>query len=78
MLSSGRHKSNAHSPSRYYSAAVLAFLHRKMALQELIKLSLGKYVSLERALGSLDLFVLRDRFGDLEDVRWYIAKCQGG
>lgn len=53
---------------RYYSNAVLDHLHRSKALEEWWKLGRGEGVSLERALGSFDLFVLHDQSGDLLEV----------
>lgn len=54
---------------RYYANAVLDHLHRSEALVEWGKIAKGETVPLERALGSFDLFVLHDQFGDLEEVR---------
>ena len=53
---------------RYYSDAVLGFLHRKMAIQEWAKLKDGVSVSLERALTAYNLLVLHDREEDFDDV----------
>ncbi|KZF26066.1 hemimethylated DNA binding domain-containing protein [Xylona heveae TC161] len=53
---------------RYYSSAVLGCLHRNIAIQEWCKLKEGQHVTLDRALGAFDMFVLEDREGDLEDV----------
>ena len=50
---------------RYYATAVLDYVHRSEALAEWSRLAKGENVSLERALGSFDLFVLHDRYGDL-------------
>lgn len=60
---------------RFYSASVLGFLHRKIAIQELFKLGQGEDIPLERALGGLDMFVLQDRDGDLDDVGSHVAGC---
>ena len=42
-----------------------------MAIQEWSDLSQGKDVSLERALGAYDMFVLHDREGDYDEVCRY-------
>jgi hypothetical protein len=55
--------------SRYFSDAVLGCLHRTIAVLEWNKLKNGEHVSLERALGAYDMFVLHDREGDFDDVR---------
>ena len=39
-----------------------------MAIQEWSDLAEGKEVSLERALGAYDMFVLRGREGDFDEV----------
>lgn len=54
---------------RFYSNAVLDYVHRSQALEEWWKLSKGDSVPLERALGAFDLFVLHDEYGDLQEVR---------
>lgn len=54
--------------SRFYSSAVLDHLHRSQALEEWSKLSKGDSISLEKALGGFDLFVLHDQHGDLQEV----------
>lgn len=53
---------------RYYANAVLDHVHRSKALAEWKKLLRGEPVSLERALGSFDLFVLHDQHGDLLEI----------
>lgn len=61
---------------RYYSNALLDSIHRSIAIQEWHKLRLGygspdaqaAGVPLERALGAFDMFVLHDRFGDLDEI----------
>jgi hypothetical protein len=53
---------------RYYATAVLDYVHRSEALAEWHKVAKGESVSLERALGSFDLFVLHDHYGDLLEV----------
>ncbi|KAL8849466.1 MAG: hypothetical protein Q9221_005548 [Calogaya cf. arnoldii] len=53
---------------RYYSDAVLGAVHRTRAIKEWVKLREGQPVSLERALGAFDQFVLHDRDGDLEET----------
>lgn len=53
---------------RYYSNAVLGHLHRKMAVEEWMKLKDGSPVPLERALAAFDMFVLHNREGDFDDV----------
>ncbi|KAI4098489.1 MAG: hypothetical protein L6R37_006476 [Teloschistes peruensis] len=52
----------------YYSDAVLGGLHRAMAIEEWTRIRDGQPVSLERALVAFDLFVLRDREGDFDEV----------
>jgi F-box protein 21 len=47
---------------------VLDYVHRSEALAEWCRLARGEAVSLERALGSFDLFVLHDNHGDLLEV----------
>lgn len=47
---------------------MLDYVHRSEALGEWSRLSDGEHVSLERALGSFDLFVLHDNHGDLLEV----------
>jgi hypothetical protein len=53
---------------RYYATAALDYVHRSEALAEWSKLAKGETVPLERALGSFDLFVLHDNYGDLLEV----------
>lgn len=53
---------------RYYASAVLDHVHRSKALAEWRKVLHGERVSLERALGAFDMFVLHDQYGDLEEV----------
>jgi hypothetical protein len=54
---------------RYYAEAVLALLHRTMAIEEWSKLRGDPYgTTLERSLVAFDMFVLRDRMGDFEEV----------
>ena len=53
---------------RYYSDAVLGYLHRKMAIEEWVKLKDGHPIPLERALAAFDMFVLHDREGDIDEV----------
>jgi len=47
---------------------VLDHIHRSKALREWSKLANGEQVSLERALGSFDMFVIHDQHGDLLEV----------
>lgn len=54
---------------RYYSNAILTCLHRTIAIPEWEKLRTGEDVSLERALGAFDMFVLETGPGDFDDVR---------
>lgn len=53
---------------RYYSDAVLGYLHRTMAIEEWVKLKDGHPIPLERALAAFDMFVLHDREGDIDEV----------
>ncbi|KAL2219023.1 Hemimethylated DNA-binding protein YccV like-domain-containing protein [Thermoascus aurantiacus ATCC 26904] len=53
---------------RYYSNAVLACLHRSIAVPQWAKLRNGENISLERALGAFDLFIPESGFGDLDDI----------
>ena len=57
---------------RYYASAVLDHVHRSKALGEWGRLAKGETISLERALGSFDLFVLHDQRGDLLEVCDYV------
>jgi len=54
---------------RYYATSILDHVHRSIALAEWSRLANGDKVSLERALGAFDLFVLHDQRGDLLEVR---------
>ncbi|KAG9229742.1 Hemimethylated DNA-binding protein YccV like-domain-containing protein [Amylocarpus encephaloides] len=53
---------------RFYATSVLDHLHRSQALAEWQKILDGENISLERALGSFDLFVLHDHHGDLLEI----------
>ncbi|KAE8449928.1 hypothetical protein EG329_007067 [Mollisiaceae sp. DMI_Dod_QoI] len=53
---------------RYYASAVLDHVHRSKALAEWRKVLYGESVSLERALGAFDLFILHDQYGDLMEI----------
>ncbi|PGH16083.1 hypothetical protein AJ80_05298 [Polytolypa hystricis UAMH7299] len=53
---------------RYYSNAILGCLHRTMAIPEWYRLKSGDDVSLERALGAFDMFVLETGRGDFNDI----------
>ena len=53
---------------RYYSNAIMGCLHRTMAIPEWKRLKDGEDVSLERALGAFDMFVLETGSGDFDDV----------
>jgi hypothetical protein len=55
---------------RYYATAVLDHVHRSKALEQWAQLGKGEDISLERALGSFDLFVLHDQHGDLLEA-WH-------
>ncbi len=59
---------------RYYSDAVLGFLHRRIAIQEWVKLKDGVSVPLERALTAYNLLVLHDREEDFDDVSGHSLK----
>lgn len=54
--------------SRFYSNAVLDYVHRAKAVEEWYKLSKGEDIPLERALGSFDMFIIHDQQGDLQEV----------
>ena len=58
---------------RYYSDAILGFLHRKMAIQEWVRLKDGQPVPLEKALTAYDMLVLHDRKGDFNDVSGFFV-----
>lgn len=47
---------------------MLDYVHRSEALAEWSRLANGESVPLERALGSFDMFVLHDHYGDLLEV----------
>lgn len=47
---------------------MLGHLHRKIAIEEWVKLRDGSPVPLERALAAFDMFVLHDGEGDSDDV----------
>ncbi|KFY24642.1 hypothetical protein V493_05117 [Pseudogymnoascus sp. VKM F-4281 (FW-2241)] len=53
---------------RYYSNSILDHIHRAKALDEWHRLSRGGDIAIERALGCFDMFVLRDRNGDLCEI----------
>ncbi|KAJ3522804.1 hypothetical protein NM208_g12704 [Fusarium decemcellulare] len=61
---------------RYYSKSLLDSIHRSIAVEEWHKIQLASTdpaahsssLSLERALGAFDLFVLHDQPGDLDDI----------
>ena len=57
---------------RYYSDAVLGCLHRIMAIKEWSRLQNQEDISLERALGAYDMFVLHNREGDFDEVCIYL------
>jgi hypothetical protein len=61
---------------RYYANAVLDHVHRSQALEEWVKILRGENVPLERALGSFDLFVLHDQYGDLLEVQTWNARTE--
>lgn len=48
---------------------MLDHVHRSKALREWHRLARGETVSLEKALGAFDLFVLHDQHGDLLEVK---------
>ncbi|KAJ4255016.1 hypothetical protein NW762_009820 [Fusarium torreyae] len=61
---------------RYYSNSLLDSIHRSLAVEEWYNLQMASTgssgqssnLSLERALGAFDLFVLHDQPGDLDDI----------
>jgi F-box protein 21 len=53
---------------RYYSDSVLGCLHRTRAIEQWSKLKFGEDVPLEGALGAFDMYLLRDREGDIDEV----------
>lgn len=53
---------------RFHSSAILDHIHRAKALEEWKSLSLGHNISLERALGAFDMFIIHDTYGDLVEV----------
>ncbi|KAG5796635.1 hypothetical protein H9Q69_004326 [Fusarium xylarioides] len=61
---------------RYYSQSLLDSIHRSIAIDEWYNIQLvtsthsghPQSLSLERALGAFDLFVLHDQPGDLDDI----------
>jgi hypothetical protein len=61
---------------RYYANAVLDHVHRSKALEEWVKILRGENVPLERALGSFDLFVLHDQYGDLLEVQKWSTRTE--
>lgn len=58
---------------RYYANSVLDYVHRGKAIKEWRKVLDGESVNLERALGAFDLFILHDRNGDLNEVRFCVV-----
>lgn len=54
------------------------YLHRRMAIQEWVKVMAGFEVPLERALGAFDMFVLRERDLDFDNVHWVKSNNRGG
>ena len=54
---------------RYYSNAVLSYLHRTLAIKEWRTIGADQSVPLERCLAAFDMFILRERTGDFDDVR---------
>ena len=54
---------------RYYSEAVLGYMHRAAALNEWAKIRNGQDTTLERTLAAFDLFVLQDNKEDIDGVR---------
>ncbi|KIL91781.1 hypothetical protein FAVG1_05398 [Fusarium avenaceum] len=67
---------------RYYSNSLLDSIHRSLAVEEWYNIQLAstnpsgrhRTVSLERALGAFDLFVLHDQPGDLDDIGQILDK----
>ncbi|KAG5287103.1 F-box domain-containing protein [Histoplasma ohiense] len=57
-----------HLARRYHSNAILGCLHRTMAIPVWNRLRNNEDVSLERALGAFDMFVLEDGPGDFNDI----------
>ncbi|KAI9773438.1 MAG: hypothetical protein M1840_007654 [Geoglossum simile] len=57
---------------RYYSDSVLGCLHRTMAIEQWSKLRFGEEVPLERALGAFDMYLLRNKEGDVDEIAtWF-------
>lgn len=60
----------AHYPNcRYYSHAVLASLHRSLAIQHWRNIQLEGLVPLEKALAAFDIFASQNQEDDFEKVR---------
>ena len=57
------------SIQRYYAKALMACLHRSVAVSEWSGLMKGENVSLERALGAFDLFIPESGCGNPDEVR---------
>ncbi|EEH40074.2 F-box domain-containing protein [Paracoccidioides lutzii Pb01] len=57
-----------HLARRYYSNAILSCLHRTMAIPVWNRLRNSEDISLERALGVFDMFVLETGPGDFNDI----------
>lgn len=53
---------------RYYAAAVLGMIHRRVALDKWKRLQQRQMISLEEVLGAFDMFVLNGTKGDLTDM----------
>ncbi|KAL6721101.1 hypothetical protein ACLMJK_000201 [Lecanora helva] len=54
---------------RFYSDAVLGALHRKMAVQEWVKIRNGEQIPWEMAFATFDMFVLHERKGDFLETK---------
>ncbi|KAL9099411.1 MAG: hypothetical protein Q9163_005083 [Psora crenata] len=55
---------------RWFSGIALSGLHRSVAIEQWVKLRRGDDVSLARALGAFDMFILQKGHDDLEDMEY--------
>jgi hypothetical protein len=55
-------------PARYYAKALLACLHRSIAIPEWANLRNGDEIPLANALGAFDLFIPESRYGNFDEV----------
>ncbi|KAL5339254.1 Hemimethylated DNA-binding protein YccV like-domain-containing protein [Aspergillus crustosus] len=53
---------------RYYAKALLACLHRSIAIPEWVSLRDGDEVSLAKAVGAFDLFIPESGFGNFDEI----------